>query len=148
MRPRKVVLVVSGSEVIASLQKFMLDTRGYLALVARDVASAMQIVLSERVDVVLCNGGTRLDWAALSGEVKAADPHTSVVMLWRGKSSILLPYVDVVLDARSLSNAELLGQMRSSTARKRGPVKRARPAPLMRSGVNGEKNVAQTVHPR
>ena len=63
MRPKKVILCVDDNDQALSVRKFVLETRGYRVLTAKNAAEAIELYDRGRVDLVItdlvmphCNG--------------------------------------------------------------------------------------------
>lgn len=128
MRPRKVILLVSANEQVLSVQKYMLETRGFRVLVAHDAAAALALH-DLRIDLVLgFADGMLREWDALSRQMKARIPETPILVSVNLKNSdarfAVAPHAEAVIGR--VSAAELLDWVHMRVARKRGPRKEPR----------------------
>lgn len=143
MRPRKIVLVISTSDITLSLRRFQLHTVGYGVLCARGAQSALEC-MSEDVVVVLGDGTSALPWDELAAKLKAAAPQAVIFMLnYRGGS----PCVDVVLNDQQASNANVLDRLRFLARRRTGPRKKPA-APAEEGSGDGQSREAGRREPQ
>lgn len=125
MRPKKVILCVDDNDQVLSVRKFVLETRGYRVLTAKNAEEAVELYDRGRVDLVIsdlvmphCNGNDLIQqlkeiapWVPavlVSGSIKQFDPNS--------RADAFLPKV-------SCSPQELLERVRVLLVRKRGPKK-------------------------
>ena len=129
MRPKKVILCVDENDQALSVRKFVLETRGYRVLTAKNAEEAIELYDSGRVDLVItdlvmphCNGNDLImqlkeiaPWVPavlVSGSIKQFDPTTRA---------------DAFLPKGGCSPQELLERVRVLLVRKRGPKKMTPP---------------------
>jgi two-component system response regulator CpxR len=125
MRPKKVILCVDDNDQALSVRKFVLETRGYRVLTAKNADEAIELYDCGRVDLVIsdlvmphCNGNDLImqlkeiaPWVPavlVSGSIKQFDPTTRA---------------DAFLPKGACSPQELLERVRVLLVRKRGPKK-------------------------
>jgi two-component system response regulator CpxR len=119
MRPRKTILVVNANEQELSLQKFMLETRGYRVLVAQDADAALALH-AVGVDLVLGFQELPRDgWAYVAECMKVM--HWDVPIVLIGPCDV--GAANVAWCGRQMATAELLERVRLLIRRKRGPRK-------------------------
>jgi CheY-like chemotaxis protein len=131
MRPKKVILCVDDNDQALSVRKFVLETRGYRVLTAKNAEEAIELYDRGRVDLVVtdlvmphCNGNDLIlqlkeiaPWVPavlVSGSIKQFDPTTRA---------------DAFLPKGACSPQELLERIRVLLVRKRGPKKMTAPQP-------------------
>ena len=131
MRPKKVILCVDDNDQALSVRKFVLETRGYRVLTAKNAEEAIELYDRGRVDLVItdlvmphCNGNDLImqlkeiaSWVPavlVSGSIKQFDPTTRA---------------DAFLPKGACSPQELLERVRVLLVRKRGPKKTVPPQP-------------------
>jgi CheY-like chemotaxis protein len=131
MRPKKVILCVDDNDQALSVRKFVLETRGYRVLTAKNAEEAVELYDGGRVDLVItdlvmphCNGNDLImqlkeiaPWVPavlVSGSIKQFDPTTRA---------------DAFLPKGACSPQELLERVRVLLVRKRGPKKMTVPQP-------------------
>jgi CheY-like chemotaxis protein len=131
MRPKKVILCVDDNDQALSVRKFVLETRGYRVLTAKNAEEAIELYDRGRVDLVItdlvmphCNGNDLIlllkeiaPWVPavlVSGSIKQFDPTTRA---------------DAFLPKGACSPQELLERVRVLLVRKRGPKKMTPPQP-------------------
>lgn len=126
MRPRKTILLVGVNEQQASLQKFMLEVRGYRVLVAHDGDAALALH-ALGVDLVLgfADGMLRV-WASLAARMKGARPDVPILVVVSHVKNVdarfaVAPMAELVLDGAATSTAQLLDWVHLRIQRKRGP---------------------------
>ncbi|MGO8720439.1 MAG: response regulator [Acidobacteriaceae bacterium] len=141
MRPKKVILCVDDNDQALSVRKFVLETRGYRVLTAKNAEEAIELYDQGRVDLVItdlvmphCNGNDLIvrlkeiaPWVPavlVSGSIKQFDPTTRA---------------DAFLPKGACSPQELLERVRVLLVRKRGPKKMTAPQPA------AERNDARTL---
>jgi CheY-like chemotaxis protein len=129
MRPKKVILCVDDNDQALSVRKFVLETRGYRVLTAKNADEAIELYDCGRVDLVIsdlvmphCNGNDLImqlkeiaPWVPavlVSGSIKQFDPTTRA---------------DAFLPKGACSPQELLERVRVLLVRKRGPKKMTDP---------------------
>jgi two-component system, OmpR family, response regulator CpxR len=129
MRPKKVILCVDDNDQALSVRKFVLETRGYRVLTAKNAEQAIELYDCGRVDLVIsdlvmphCNGNDLImrlkeiaPWVPavlVSGSIKQCDPTTRA---------------DAFLPKGACSPQELLERVRVLLVRKRGPKKMIAP---------------------
>lgn len=131
MRPKKVILCIDDNDQALSVRKFVLETRGYRVLTAKNAEQAIELYDCGRVDLVIsdlvmphCNGNDLImqlkeiaPWVPavlVSGSIKQFDPTTRA---------------DAFLPKGASSPQELLERVRVLLVRKRGPKKMIIPPP-------------------
>lgn len=133
MRPKKVILCVDDNDQTLSVRKFVLETRGYKVLTAKNAEEALELYDRGRVDLVItdlvmphCNGNDLImqlkeiaSWVPavlVSGSIKQFDPNTRA---------------DAFLPKGACSPQELLERVRVLLVRKRGPKKMTAAPPVI-----------------
>lgn len=133
MRPKKVILCVDDNDQTLSVRKFVLETRGYKVLTAKNAEEALELYDRGRVDLVItdlvmphCNGNDLImqlkeiaSWVPavlVSGSIKQFDPNTRA---------------DAFLPKGACSPQELLERVRVLLVRKRGPKKMTAAQPVI-----------------
>jgi len=125
MRPRKVVLCVSASELKLSVQTFIVDTWGYRALEASSASQALRILRGAKpgtIDVLLLN----LPLPARDSFLESATqlhPEMHTIALNDTPEYDVNCKVDVFLPSRA-SPTDLHERIRILTAKRRGPKKK------------------------
>jgi two-component system, OmpR family, response regulator CpxR len=144
MRPKKVILCVDDNDQALSVRKFVLETRGYRVLTAKNAEEAIELYDRGRVDLVItdlvmphCNGNDLIlrlkeiaSWVPavlVSGSIKQFDPTTRA---------------DAFLPKGACSPQELLERVRVLLVRKRGPKKMTPPQPAQERQPVREQVVA------
>jgi two-component system, OmpR family, response regulator CpxR len=144
MRPKKVILCVDDNDQALSVRKFVLETRGYRVLTAKNAEEAIELYDRGRVDLVItdlvmphCNGNDLIlllkeiaPWVPavlVSGSIKQFDPTTRA---------------DAFLPKGACSPQELLERVRVLLVRKRGPKKMTPPQPAQERQPLREQVVA------
>ena len=144
MRPKKVILCVDDNDQALSVRKFVLETRGYRVLTAKNAEEAIELYDRGRVDLVIsdlvmphCNGNDLIlllkeiaPWVPavlVSGSIKQFDPTTRA---------------DAFLPKGACSPQELLERVRVLLVRKRGPKKMTAPQPAQERQLIREPVVA------
>ncbi len=126
MRPKKAVLLVDDNEQELSVLKVVLTTKGYRILTAANAAEAVLVFTHhDSIDLVIARfdmltpNGTRLD-----ERLKRVNARVPIILLGDPEEmSVELHPADALLD-RKISPTELLGWIKSLTARKRGRKKK------------------------
>jgi two-component system response regulator CpxR len=123
MKPKRTILCADGNEQSLSIQKVMLETRGYMVLAYSNGEEALERFKQGGVDLVLADlvvpgfDGTRL-----VEQMKSFSPEVPAILL----SSKVRTYdretrADVFLSKGMYGPAELLERIRVLLMRKRGP---------------------------
>ncbi|MHB1856520.1 MAG: response regulator [Acidobacteriaceae bacterium] len=144
MRPKKVILCVDDNDQVLSVRKFVLETRGYRVLTAKNAEEAVELYDHGRVDLVIsdlvmphCNGNDLIQqlkeiapWVPavlVSGSIKQFDPTSRA---------------DAFLPKGSCSPQELLERVRVLLVRKRGPKKMIASPPALEAHTAAAQGVA------
>jgi two-component system response regulator CpxR len=157
MRPKKVILCVDDNETVLSVRAFLLETRGYRVLSARNSAEALEILertvpgtLDLLIADLLLPG---MDGNELVRRAKHMHPSLPTLIV----SGTVANYdralaADAFLPKGAGSPSELLERIRVLVARKRGPKKHV-PAPtypaqpmLVPTGQTSQQDAANVRH--
>ncbi len=123
MKPKRTILCVDDDERALSIQKIMLETRGYRVLTCSDPCNAVAIVKSGGIDLVLADlMMPHLSGAQLISQLKAVAPYMPALLF---SGSVNLCKEDHVADGwlpkGELGPFEMLERIRILLIRKRGP---------------------------
>ncbi len=125
MKPKRTILCVDDNEQTLSIQKVMLETRGYRVVTSRNGREALEIFQQGGIDLLL----TDFVMPDLNGNelvrlVKQLSPLTPAILfsgqLKFGPADIA---ADVFLPKGSHAPVDLLERIRLMLVRKRGPKK-------------------------
>lgn len=126
MRPRKIILCVSGDEEVLSVRMFMLTTN-YYAVIGCDTAQEAIAAVTEEypIDLILTD---QILPGVLGTELvellKVSIPHIPMIVLADLKSVAAICHrADAVLSSET-PTVELLERIKVMSARKRGPRKK------------------------
>jgi CheY-like chemotaxis protein len=130
MKPKRTILCVDDNEQSLSIQKVLLETRGYRVIACTTAQDALERFRHGGIDLVLTDlimpgvDGTRL-----IEEVKAISPQTPAILL-SGKVRLYDrdTQADVFLTKGMYPPVELLERIRLLLVRKRGPKRTANQA--------------------
>ena len=123
MKPKRTILCVDDDERALSIQKVMLETRGYRVLTSSDPDHAVNLVRSGGVDLVLADlMMPKLSGAKLIGRIKTISPHTPALLFSGSVNACLEEHpADGWLPKGEFGPMELLERIRLLLVRKRGP---------------------------
>jgi two-component system response regulator CpxR len=127
MRPKKVILCVDDSEQSLSIRKFMLETRGYRVLAAKNGRDAIELFQQGGVDLVLTDLlMPEMDGAEVIRVLKELSPDTPMILI-SGKVKLYEKgtRADLFLPKGTYPAAELLERIRVMLIKKRGPKRSA-----------------------
>jgi len=128
MKIKKTILCVDDHEQALSIQKLVLETRGYRVIVCSTGAEALEVLRRCGVDLVL----TDLVMPGLGGNelvtrIKQVFPETPVIMFsGKAKSYDQNTTADLFLPKGMYAPAALLERIRLLLVRKRGPKRLTR----------------------
>jgi two-component system response regulator CpxR len=128
MKPKRTILCVDDNEQSLSIQKVLLETRGYRVITSTGGEDAVEVFKRGGVDLVLTDLiMPGLDGTKLIDVIKGISPQTPAILL-SGKVRMCdrETRADVFLPKGMYGPAELLERIRLLLVRKRGP-KRMRP---------------------
>ncbi len=128
MRPKKVILCVDDNEQTLAVRKFLLETRGYRVISARDGATAIEILEQGGIDLVLGDLlMPQMDGNEMVRRMKQLSPEVPMILIsGTVKSFERANRADAFLPKGASSPVELLERIRVMIARKRGPKKSVR----------------------
>jgi len=147
MRPKKVILCVDDNEQALSVRKFLLETRGYRVIPAKDGATAIEILQQGGVDMVVSDlVMPQMDGNEMIRRMKQYSPEIPMMLISGAvKNFERANRADAFLPKGACSPVEMLERIRVMIARKRGPRKAAtRPAYLERERETQPSQRAQT----
>ncbi len=137
MKPKRTILCVDDNEQALSIQKIMLETRGYRVLTSRNGREALETFQRGGVDLILTDFVMpELDGNQLIRLVKTLSPLTPAI-LFSGQLKFCPDEIaaDVFLPKGMHAPMELLERIRLLLVRKRGP-KRAVTATAVPAGAS------------
>jgi DNA-binding NtrC family response regulator len=123
MKPKRTILCVDEDERSLSIQKVLLETRGYRVVACSDSELAVEVMKSGGIDLVIADlpvpkpGGTKL-----VDRLKSISPTTPAIV-FKGAAGACTDgmLADILLSKSSCSAAQLLDHIRMALVRKRGP---------------------------
>jgi two-component system, OmpR family, response regulator CpxR len=123
MKPKRTILCVDDNEQSLSIQKVMLETRGYRVVSCSNGSQALERFKEGGVDLVLTDlMMPGIDGGRLIEEIKGFSPETPAILLSsRAKLYNHDSRADVFLAKGMYGPAELLERIRMLLVRKRGP---------------------------
>ena len=123
MKPKRTILCVDDDERALSIQKIMLETRGYRVLACSDPEIAIGLMKGGGVDLILADlMMPRKSGAQLIDELKAISPQTPAILFsGAAKTCLEETRADVFLPKGAHPPVELLERIRVMLIRKRGP---------------------------
>jgi two-component system, OmpR family, response regulator CpxR len=140
MRPKKVVLIVDGSEKELSLRRFLLETWGYRVLATTSGTRALAKVEEMEpgtLDLLLCNLepsrslAPAMDGNEIVRRAKLLRPELPTMLTSRKSTDFYLASAaDVFLPRPANIPAELHERVRVLVARRRGPKPRVKSGPV------------------
>lgn len=130
MRPKKTILCVDDNEQVLSVRTFLLETRGYRIIAARNAQEALEVLkqsLPGTLDLVLCDLlMPQMDGNELVRRAKQLHPGLPAMIVSGTVNAFdRALYADVFLPKGASSPAEMIERIRVLVARKRGPKKAA-----------------------
>jgi CheY-like chemotaxis protein len=131
MRPKKVILCVDDSEQSLSIRKFMLETRGYRVLAAKNGRDAIELFQQGGVDLVITDLlMPEMDGAEVIRVLKELSHETPMILI-SGKVKLYEKgtRADLFLPKGTYPAAELLERIRVMLIKKRGPKRTSLPVP-------------------
>jgi two-component system response regulator CpxR len=131
MRPKKVILCVDDSEQSLSIRKFMLETRGYRVLAAKNGRDAIELFQQGGVDLVITDLlMPEMDGAEVIRVLKELSHETPMILI-SGKVKLYEKgtRADLFLPKGTYPAAELLERIRVMLVKKRGPKRTSLPVP-------------------
>lgn len=146
MRPKKVILCVDDNEQALSVRKFLLETRGYRVIPARDGATAIEILQQGGIDLVVSDlVMPQMDGNEMIRRMKQQSPEVPMMLIsGTVKAFERANRADAFLPKGACTPVEMLERIRVMIARKRGPRKAvARPGYLE---AGGEMRVGHGLH--
>ncbi|HEX4007285.1 MAG TPA: response regulator [Acidobacteriaceae bacterium] len=129
MRPKKTILCVDDNEQILSVRKFLLETRGYRVLSARNAEDALEIFRKGNIDLVLSDlVMPQIDGNEMVRRMKDITPEVPMILISGSvKTFERANRADAFLPKGACTPVEMLERIRVMIARKRGPRKVLRP---------------------
>lgn len=127
MKPKRTILCVDDNEQSLSIQKVMLETRGYRVLTSRNGREALEVFQRGGIDLVLTDFVMpEINGNELVRLVKELSPFTPAI-LFSGQLKFCPSDIsaDVFLPKGSNAPVELLERIRLLLIRKRGPKRAA-----------------------
>jgi CheY-like chemotaxis protein len=133
MRPKKTILCVDDNEQVLSVRTFLLETRGYRIIAAKNAQEALEVLersLPGTLDLILCD----LLMPQMDGNElvrRAKQIHQGLpAMIVSGTVNAFdrALHADVFLPKGASSPAEMIERIRVLVARKRGPKKAVAPS--------------------
>jgi CheY-like chemotaxis protein len=132
MKPKRTILCVDEDERSLSIQKVMLETRGYRVVACSTRDHAVSAMQSGGIDLVLADLPIpKPDGSPLVDELKAISPTTPAIVF--KSAAVAYPealMADLLLSKSSCSASQLLDHIRIALIRKRGPKPAALRGPL------------------
>ncbi len=125
MRPKKVILCVDDNEQALAVRKFLLETRGYRVIPAKDGATALEILQQGGIDLVLSDlVMPQMDGNEMIRQMKQISPEVPMMLIsGTVKSFERANRADAFLPKGACTPVEMLERIRVMIARKRGPRK-------------------------
>jgi CheY-like chemotaxis protein len=144
MRPKKSILCVDDNEQVLSVRKFLLETRGYRVMIAKDAQAALEVLqqaVPGSIDLLFCDLLLpQMDGNELVRRAKQLHPGLPAMIVSGTVNSFdRACAADVFLPKGACSPVEVLERVRVLVARKRGPKKAAASdfgQPLMHAAAN------------
>lgn len=130
MRPKKTILCVDDNEQTLAVRKFLLETRGYRVITAREGEEALERFRLGGIDLVLGDVVMpQMDGNEMVRRMKEIAPEIPMILISGSvKSFERANRADAFLPKGASTPVELLERIRVMIARKRGPKKVLRPA--------------------
>src|ERR1700678_1040918 len=133
MRPKKTILCVDDNEQSLSVDKFMLEPRGYRVLTACSSEQALELFREGGIDLVLSDLiMPYMDGNELIRRMKELAPEVPAILISGSvKAFDRANRADAFLPKGACSPVEMLERIRVMVARKRGPKKGHNLRPLV-----------------
>ncbi len=143
MRPKKTILCVDDNEQALSVRKFMLETRGYRVMTAKDGQEALEMFRSHTVDLVLSDLIMPvMDGNELVRQMKEIAPEVPMILISGSVKSFERAFrADAFLPKGACTPLEVLERIRVMIARKRGPKKQVPALALADEGLRNDSHV-------
>jgi two-component system response regulator CpxR len=128
MRPKKTILCVDDNEQVLSVRTFLLETRGYRIIAAKNAQEALEVLeqsLPGTLDLILSDLlMPQMDGNELIRRAKQLHPGLpSMIVSGTVNAFDRALHADVFLPKGASSPAEMIERIRILVARKRGPKK-------------------------
>ncbi len=123
MKPKRTILCVDEDERSLSIQKVMLETRGYRVVACSNPDLAVAAMLAGGIDLVLADlPMLKPDNGRLVDQLKSISPTTPAIV-FKGAVGVCPDglLADLLLSRSSCNAAQLLDHIRIALVRKRGP---------------------------
>jgi two-component system, OmpR family, response regulator CpxR len=123
MKPKRTILCVDEDERALSIQKVMLETRGYRVVACSNPDLAVAAMLAGGIDLVLADlPMLKPDNGRLVDQLKSISPTTPAIV-FKGAVGVCPDglLADLLLSRSSCNAAQLLDHIRIALVRKRGP---------------------------
>jgi CheY-like chemotaxis protein len=132
MRPKKTILCVDDNEQVLSVRTFLLETRGYRIIAAKNAQEALEVLersLPGTLDLVLCDLlMPQMDGNELVRRAKQLHPGLPAMIVSGTVNAFdRALHADVFLPKGASSPAEMIERIRILVTRKRGPKKAVTP---------------------
>jgi len=129
MKPKRTILCVDDDERSLSIQKVMLETRGYRVLTCSDPDRAIEFMKCGGIDLVLTDlMMPKMSGAKLIDRLKAISPCTPALLFSGSVSACTEEHLaDCWLSKGEFAPMELLERIRLLLVRKRGPKRSVTP---------------------
>jgi two-component system, OmpR family, response regulator CpxR len=140
MRPKKTILCVDDNEQVLSVRTFLLETRGYRVIAAKNAQEAietLELSLPGTLDLILCDLlMPQMDGNELVRRAKQLHPGLPAMIVSGTVNAFdRALHADVFLPKGANSPAEMIERIRVLVARKRGPKKAVAATSSQPSGV-------------